>query len=294
MRVFLYSCQIALKNIVSEKWINFLTILSISVGLLLLTSYLTITLNIDTVIKRWGTGFGMVVYLDDGLSLETKETIKELLKQDSDILELKYVSSDEALKELREVLGNRSSILESMEANPLPSSFELKLKREALDPIYIEQKAARIKEMTGIEDVQYGEKWLSSLNTISVVMQAIALILGVAIFIAIAFITYSTIKVLFYRRKEEIETLKLLGATRSFIKMPFLIEGFLIGGVSGIISALSLFALYRFTVLKFVQFLPSIRGLLVSLPVEAYIAIPFAGALMSLTGSFFATGRIRY
>ncbi len=294
MRVFLYSCQIAFKNIVSEKWINLLTILSISVGLLLLTSYLTITLNIDTVIKRWGTGFGMVVYLDNGLSIEAKNTIKELLKQDSDILALKYVSSDEALKELREVLGNRSSILESIEANPLPSSFELKLKREALNPIYIERKAARIKEMSGIEDVQYGEKWLSSLNTISVVMRAIAVLLGVAIFIAIAFITYSTIKVLFYRRKAEIETLKLLGATRSFIKMPFLIEGLFIGGVSGFISAISLFLLYRFTVLKFVEFLPSITGLLVSLPVEAYVAIPFAGALMSLTGSFFATGRIRY
>jgi cell division transport system permease protein len=294
MRVFLYSCQIAFKNLVGEKWINFLTILSISVGLLLLTSYLTITLNIDTVIKRWGTGFGMVVYLDDGSSTETKETIKELLKQDSDILELKYVSSDEALNELREVLGRRSSILESMEANPLPSSFELKLKRDALNPIYIEQKAARIKEMTGVEDVQYGEKWLSSLNTISVVMRVIALLLGIAIFTAIAFITYSTIKVLFYRRKDEIETLKLLGATRSFIKMPFLIEGLVIGGVSGVISAVSLFVLYRFTVMKLVEFLPSISGLLVSLPAEAYIAIPFAGALMSLTGSFFATGRIRY
>lgn len=294
MRVFIYSCQIAFKNLVSEKWINFLTMLSISVGLLLFTSYLTITLNIDTVIKRWGTGFGMVVYLEDGLNMEMKETIKELLKQDSDIVELRYVSSDAALKELREVLGHRSSIVDSMEGNPLPSSFELKLKRETLNPVYIEQKAGRIREMTGVEDVQYGEKWLSSLNTISVVMNAIALLLGVAIFIAIAFITYSTIKVLFYRRKEEIETLKLLGATRSFIKMPFLIEGLFIGGVSGVISALSLFGLYRFTVLKLVEFLPSIRGLLVSLPLEAYIVIPFAGALMSLTGSFFATGRIRY
>ncbi|MBI5675283.1 MAG: hypothetical protein HZC48_05575 [Nitrospirae bacterium] len=294
MRAFLYSCQIAFKNLVVERWINLLTILSISVGLLLFTSYLTITLNIDTVIKRWGTGFGMVVYLGDGLSMETEESIKELLKQDSDILELKYVSSDEALKELREVLGSRSSILDSMEANPLPSSFELKLKRETLTPIYIEKKAARIKEMTGVEDVQYGEKWLSSLNTISVVMRVIAVLLGAAIFIAIAFITYSTIKVLFYRRKDEIETLKLLGATRSFIKMPFLIEGLFIGGVSGVISALSLFGLYKFTVMKFVEFLPSIRGLLVSLPLEAYIAIPIAGALMSLTGSFFATGRIRY
>jgi cell division transport system permease protein len=294
MRIFLFSCQTAFKNILSEKWINFLTMLSISVGLLLFTSYLTITLNIDTVIKRWGAGFGMVVYLEDGLSMETKDTIKELLKQDPDIIELNYVSSDEALRELREVLGHRSSIVDSLEGNPLPSSFELKLKRDALNPINIEHKAGRIREMTGVEDVQYGEKWLSSLNTISIVMNAIALLLGVVIFIAVAFITYSTIKVLFYRRKDEIETLKLLGATRSFIKMPFLIEGLFIGGVSGVISALSLFALYRFMVMKLAAFLPSIKGLLVSLPPEAYIAIPLAGAVMSLTGSFFATGRIRY
>jgi cell division protein FtsX len=92
----------------------------------------------------------------------------------------------------------------------------------------------------------------------------------------------------------EVETLKLLGATRSFIKLPFLIEGLFIGGLSGAVSSLMLLAFYYFTANNLADFLPSIRAFTISLPLYTYLAAPVAGASMSLIGSFFATGKIRY
>jgi cell division transport system permease protein len=293
VRILVYSVHTALKNLWLERWINFLTVISISVGLLILSSFITITLNVDSVMKRWSTGFGMVVYLKENISREEKASLKRLLSDDSGILEVKYISNNEALETLRRVLGSGTSILEDIDENPLPSSFELKLKRDLVTTAFVEKRAGEIRKMPGVDDVQYGEEWLSSLNTLSSLLGVIALFLGVAIFIAITFITYTTIKILFYRRTEEIETMKLLGATRSFIKLPFLLEGLFIGLFSGIISSLTLLLIHSVTTIKLIEFIPSLRSL-VSLPVEAYLVLPLAGAALSLMGSFFATGRIRY
>jgi len=294
MRVLLYSIQSALKNLWAEKWINLLTTFSVGIGLLILSAFVTVTLNMDSVLKKWGKSFGIVVYLDDAISAETTGTVRELFKQDTDILEVIYISEDEALKELRNILGEDASILENLENNPLPSSFELKLKRDLLDPVFVKKKAGEIKKMSGIAEVQYGEKWLTSLNTVSRLMKASSIFLGGAILIAIIFITYNTIKIFFYRRKEEIETLKLLGATKSFIRLPFLIEGLVLGIIGGIIGSLALFGIHSLIVAKGFNFMPSVRAIIISIPLEIFLSIPIVGALMSIAGSFFAVGKIRY
>lgn len=277
-----------------EKWINVLTILTIAVGLMILGGFILVTLNMDSTLKRWSKGFGLVVYVEEDLSLEEEGLLREFFKKDPDVAEVKYISKEHALEELKRTLGTMTSILEGFEENPLPSSFELKLKREALDPVRIEQKASQIKQMSGVEDVQYGEKWLSSLNTMSKGMKIVGMLLGTIIFIAISFATYSTIKILFYRRIDEIETLKLLGATRSFIRLPFLLEGLFIGILGGIVGFLCLFALYSFVSYKIIEFLPSVAGVMMFFPVKTYLAVPLAGAVLSLIGSFFAVGKIRY
>lgn len=294
MRTFIYSLQTVLKRLWIEKWINLLTILSISIGLLILSAFVTVTLNLDSVLKRWAKSFGVVVYIDENLSRAKERSLQEYFQKDPDMLEVKYISKEQAFTELRKTLGADTKILRELKENPLPSSFELKLKKELLEPELVKRKAEQIKRVNGVEEVQYGEKWLSSLNTISNVMKISASFLGGAVFIAIIFITYNTIKIFFYRRKDEIETLKLLGATRHFIRLPFLMEAMFFGIVGGIISSLALYGIQSLITFKGIQFLPSIRTIIVSLPFQVYLTVPLAGALMSLIGCFIAVGRIKY
>ncbi|MBI5026840.1 MAG: ABC transporter permease [Nitrospirae bacterium] len=294
MKSFLYSLRVSILSLWREKWINLLTMLSISVGFLVLGTFALVTFNIDLTLNRWAEGFGLVVYLKDNISESEKNSLKERLKKDSDIVEVKYISKDVAFAEMKRSLKSINPGLESLEENPLPDSIELRLRRDVIEPVRIKEKASKIKTLSGVEDVQYGEKWLSSLNSIARVMKIIGLLLGSVISVAIAFATYSTIKILFYRKNEEIETLKLLGATKIFIKAPFLIEGFIIGLIGGTIGSLTLFGLYSFITTRAVNFLPSIKGSLVFLPPEAYPAIPIAGAIISTLGSFLALGKIKY
>ena len=294
MKAFTYSFQSVFRSIWHEKWINLLAILSVGIGLSIVTTFIMLTINMDSVIQRWAKNFGLVVYLKEQISGEEEASLKNRFSLDNDIMEVKYISRELALKELRTTLGADSMILEGLNENPLPSSYELTLKSDLLDPELVRKKAALYQQMTGVEDVQYGEKWLSSLYTISKTMKVGALVVGVAIYIAITFITYSTIKIFFYRRKDEIETLKLLGATRIFIRLPFLLEGLTIGLLGGIISSLAIFGIYSFTSLRLIEFLPSVRLFMASIPYQVYIIVPLAGAAVSVIGSYIAVGKIRY
>jgi len=294
MRAFIYAFQTASKSLWHEKWINFLTILSISVSVLILSAFVTITINADSILQKWSKSFGLVVYLNEDLTQEAENTIRAFFSHDPDIVEVIYISKNDALTELKNMLGEDAPILEDIGENPLPSSFELKLRSELLNPDTVKQKAVEIEKMTGVEEVQYGEKWLSSLNTVSRIMKISVTFLGFAIFIAIIFITYNTIKIFFYRRKDEIETLKLLGATRTFIRLPFLMEGLFIGVIGSAIGALALFGAQTLIAAKGAQFLPSFKAITITLPAQIYYYIPVSGAVMSIIGSFFAVGKIKY
>ena len=289
-----YSLQSAIKNLWGEKWINILTVLTIAVGFSILGIFMLITMNMDITIKKWARDFGLIVYLEDDITSKEKNMLRQYFSKDPDILEVRYISKDTALVELRQALGGTDTILKGIEDIPLPSSFELQLKPDALTPSNIRQKALEIKGLSGVEEVQYGERWLWSLNAVSTGAKIVGLFLGTAIFVAIIFTTYSTIKILFYRRVEEIETLKLLGATKGFIRLPFLIEGLFIGTLGSISGFIIVYSLYALTSVKLAGFLPSIKGAVTFFPPSTYPIFPIAGALMGLIGSFLAIGRIKY
>ncbi|MBC8413159.1 MAG: ABC transporter permease [Nitrospira sp.] len=294
MKTFMFSLDTALKSLWQEKWINFLTILSVATGLLILSIFSVISLNADAVVKRWASEFGMIIYLDDSADRTTEERLQREFTNDPDIAQVKFISKNEAMKDLQNTLGENSSILEHVDENPLPASFEISFKNKNLDSLYVKKKTALIEKMSGVTDIQYAEKWLSSLSIVSALLKAGVIILGSAIVIAIVFITYNTIKIFFYRRRSEIETLKLLGATRTFIRLPFLLEAIFIGMAAGLLSAAALFGIHFFVTNKLPNFLPAVSMLKIILPAVVYLILPLAGAAVSFTGSFIAVGKIRY
>ncbi len=294
MNTLRYYFGTAFKSIWMEKWINLLTILSICIGLSILCSFLLITFNIDSFMKRWTGNFGLVVYLDDNITYEETLNLETQFNKDRDILRVDYTSNVEAMDEIRISLGENAVIMDDFKENPLPSIFELQLVGELLNQKAARQKAESIKNISGVSDVQYGEKWLASLNTISDTMKMVAVFFATAIFISTIFTTYNTIKIFFYRRKEEIITLKLLGATNGFARLPFLIEGLFVGMVGGTLSSALVFTFSSLTSTRIVEFMPSLSVVLSPLPVQVYLIIPVIGASMSLLGSLIAVGKIRY
>ncbi|HLC15299.1 MAG TPA: ABC transporter permease [Thermodesulfovibrionia bacterium] len=292
MRAFIYSLELAIKNIWYEKWINLLTILSVSVGIFIIGIYMVITLNIHNLLRIWASEFGIVVYLKDGIGENDKKALIQELEGSNNFHDIRFVSGKQALKDLKSYFQKSNTSFGYIEAAMLPESIELKLNQNTMNLPAIKEEVGRLAKLPGVDEVQYGEKWLSSLSALTNSLKVTGSVLGVVIFVAIGFITYSTIKIHFYRRYDEIMTLKLLGASKSFLRWPFLIEGFIVGLLGGIIGYVMVYGLYRYVADNIT--LPLFLNSLVFLPAAAYPVLPACGVILSFTGALIAIGKIRY
>ncbi len=289
---FIYSIKLAFKSIWHEKWINVLTVLTIATGLFIisLTTFTVYNINLGT--KKLPEKFSMMVYLDDKTSEQEAENITATLKKNKSIEWAKYISKDKALSELRGVLKNADYVLEGINENPLSASIEVKLRESDVTAEKAKNLAGQIKMIKGVADVEYGEQFLNSIHSIKAGAQTIGLLLIITMSAGIIFICYSTVKIMFYRRKEEIETFKLLGATKGFIRAPFVLEGGMIGTASGILSMFCAIAFHSVVFKKLVQTMPIFK--VIVFPSEMFIALPLIGLILGVSGSIIALGRIRF
>jgi cell division transport system permease protein len=287
-----YSFTITMKGLFREKWINLLSVLTIASGLLIISVAFFTVYNIDASTKKLPEKFSMNVYLDDNLPGQQIDGIIAALRKNSAVASVKFISKDDAMKEMKSMLKNSSYVLEGLDENPLPDSLELKLRKDAAGPAAAKRLADEALGIKGVKEVDYGEQFLSSLHSLTTGLKTAGLIFIIILSIGIVFVCYSTVKILFYRRTEEIETFKLLGATKGFIRAPFLIEGAVIGVCGGLVSLIGIFSLYYLVVLRLTAAMPIFNGIL--FPASLFLALPPAGMFLGLAGAMVALGRLKY
>ncbi|MFN3479669.1 MAG: cell division protein FtsX [Thermodesulfovibrionales bacterium] len=287
-----YTIRVAFQSLYHERWINLLSILSMATGLIIIAVALISLYNIDLFSKKLPERFSMIAYLKDDLSSADKDNIIASIKRNDIVKGIRYISKDDALRELRSSLKEADYVLEGLKDNPLPASIEVRLKKEAVSPEAVNRFVASLKKIKGIEDIQYGEKFLISLKSIKSGLEIMGLIIASVMTAASVFISYSTVKILFYRRREEIETLKLLGAKAGFIRTPFLIEGGIIGFTGGIVSMLFILIFYYVVYVRLGYTIPLIKSA-IFYPAMSF-PLPPLGLFLGIIGALIAIGRIRY
>jgi cell division transport system permease protein len=289
---FPYAFRLAIQSILHERWINLLSILTIAAGLLFTAITMISVYNINSLTRNLPDKFSIMLYLKDNLSQNELETIVNTAKKNSVVDKVIHISKEKALKELRATLKNTDYILEGLGENPLPDTIEIKLKRESVSPENVKKLSASLNGIAGIDEVEYGEQFLSSIYSINVGIQTIGIVFIIIMSAGMIFVCYSTVKILFYRKNIEIETYKLLGAKKGFIRAPFLIEGAVIGLSGGIISLIGILLLYYLVILKLSLSMPLFKA--VVFPVHVSFILPLTGLFIGITGAIIAIGRIRY
>jgi cell division transport system permease protein len=287
-----YALKLAIQSLLREKWINLLSIMTIAAGLLIISTGFLALYNIDVATRKLPEKFSMTVYLDNGLQNDKLGLIMDSFRKKKAVMSVRYISKDEALRELKAYLKNSDYILEGLEENPLPDSLEIKLKKDEVEAETARQLATEALKIKGVKEVDYGEKFLATLNMIKKGVRTIGLIFVAVLSTGIIFVCYSTVKILFYRRTEEVETFKLLGATKGFIRMPFLIEGAVIGVFGGLLSLAGCFFLYYTVLTRLSITMPVFKALL--FPSDLFLFLPVIGTVLGLTGAVLALGRLRY
>lgn len=285
-----YTFKVAMSSILREKWINLLSALTIATGLLITSTALFILYNVEIATKRLPERFTMTVFLKDDVQDDKAKLLIQTVNAKDAVKDVKFISKADALKELKSVIKDTDYLLDGVDENPLPASLEIVLKKEFVSEESVKAFSTELKKLDGIDDVKYGEKFLTTIQNIKSAVEGIGVSIISALTAAIIFVCYSTIKILFYRRKEEIETLQLLGATRGFIRAPFVIEGGLIGLSGGVIALIALGALKKLASGKLAMSIPMLGGLV--LPPAMYL-LPVVGILIGVVGALTAIGKIR-
>jgi len=263
-------------------------ILSTTTILIIVGVFLLISVNSNLFLKNIESQLEIIVYLEDNISKAELNNLKNNFTSIDEIKEVKFVSKEEAYQRLLKSLGERKDILSAIETNPLPASFEIRAK----DPKVIGQIANQIAKLKKVEEVEYGQGTVEKLlNFTYIFRRAGILILALLVFASILIIS-NIIKITVYARRNEIEIMSLTGATSWFIKWPFIIEGFLQGFISAILSIIILYKFYFFTINRVHQvipFLPLVVGNMDLLPIG--ISILLLGSLVGILGSMFSVGK---
>ena len=264
------------------------TILSTTTILIIVGMFLLISLNSNLFLENLESQLEIIVYLRDNISKAELNTLEGNFNSIDGIKEAKFVSKEEAYQRLSKDLGEQKDILSAIEINPLPASFEIQVK----DPKMIEQIANQIAKFEKVEEVEYGRETAERLlNFTYLFRRAGLLVLALLIFASILIIS-NIIKITVYSRRSEIEIMSLVGANSQFIKWPFIIEGFLQGFISAVLSIIILYYFYFFAINKMRQaipFLPLVVDIIDLLPIG--IAIALLGSLVGILGSMFSVGK---
>ena len=235
----------ALEGIKANKETYLITIGTTAVSMSILGIFLIVYFNVQGMVKKWRENFQVVVYLQDNITKKDMEKLKSYFSFIQGIDEYLYVSKDQALKKFRKRLARNQTILDSLDVNPLPASFELKFKKKYRHYEKIKSIAEDVNKFKGIESLEFGEGWLERIETMLFFLKFIFLAVGGLICVGIILIISNAIKLSLYARKDEIEIMQLVGATDWFIKGPFLFEGILQGFFGAVLSLIILYGFHE-------------------------------------------------
>jgi cell division transport system permease protein len=262
---------------------SFTAITTITISLAIFGFILIFSMNLKEFAKVLESQIDVTVYLSSDYNNETLEELKGFLKSQDNIQDFIFVSKDNALEKLKKELGEEDFLITALDNNPLPDSIELKVKNSiSVHGIIKEIK----KNFSIIDDVFYGQEIVEKVSKFTQVLRLIGTVLVVLLGIASMFIVSNTIKLTVYARRDEIEIMKLVGATNTFIRMPLIIEGIIQGLIGGLAATVIIAFSYPQIVENMKDILPFIP-FVTDLPelFKLYSKLVFSGIFLGIIGS---------
>ncbi|MBI4511271.1 MAG: hypothetical protein HY698_16680 [Deltaproteobacteria bacterium] len=292
-RAMYFGLARALGGLTDRPLVSLLAMGAIGVSFLLLGVVVLAHLNISGASAAWGRGVQMVVYLDDETPVERARAIGRALLHAPGIERVDYVPSDEAYRRLVESLGDRKDLLSGVEIGYLPASLEVTLGGGVRDVAKVSPLVDKLRRTPGIEEVEFLGDWVDRLTSLLASIRSAAWALALLALATCVYVVASTIKLSVHARKDEIEILKLVGATDRFVKLPLLVEGAVQGLLGSAVALGLLYAFYRLGGPPLARMLSGAVGeLQLSFLSPSMLGLALLmGTSLGMLGSFVAIGR---
>ncbi|MBW2200142.1 MAG: ABC transporter permease [Deltaproteobacteria bacterium] len=234
----------AIQDILANRLLNSISIITIALSILIVSAFTLFFINASDIMNAWKQGIRIMAYLQPNASEGNLPDLKKKILGLYGVQDVRFISKQEALEQLKNQMKRQSSLLENLKENPLPDAFEVRMIASSHQVEKIEFLATQIESLPFIEDVEYGQAWLGRFNNIFNLFRLTGYAIGGLFLMAALFIVANTIRLVFYSRREEVEIMRLVGATDRFIKAPFYMEGLILGASGGILGLGALFVAF--------------------------------------------------
>ena len=222
------------RNVLKNKKSTVASLIIMCMAMLIFGIFFIIGENINHIMATIEDAQGMQVFIKNDVSDERIEEIGTEIKRLEGVNTMEFVSKEDALNQMKDNLKDKASVLEGIDEEKLPASYVVTLTNLELN----EQLQEQIMKIDGVEEINSSNQTISTLITLGKGIRIFTLaLLIVLVIISISIIT-NTIKLTVHARRKEISIMKYVGATNSFIRWPFVIEGIIIGIIAAIITLL--------------------------------------------------------
>ncbi|MFL5318123.1 MAG: cell division protein FtsX [Myxococcaceae bacterium] len=283
----------ALFGMRQSPFVHFVAVVTIAIALFATGLARNSTRILESLIGSLGGEVEMTIYLADSVSPEDAAALTEQVKAKVGGA-VTLVQPEVAMGRLAVQLGELGAVLKDLPSNPLPRSIEVQVPQDRRTPETLKAIADELRKIAGVTGVDYGEEAVARLSAIAAALRLGGLAAFLIVVIATVIIVASTLQLAIYARREEIEIQKLVGATDSFVKAPFLIEGLMQGLLGAGIAIVGLMAFSAFAGPRAVQLFGFLIGPNASISFDdprTFLELAIAGSGLGLLGSFVAVGR---
>lgn len=259
----------------------------IAISLVTLGFFLLISENLKEAVDRWEGGSQLRVYLKrDATPAEIRE-IARFFEDHADLRKNRFVTREQALVKFKQYFQSLSPVVAGLDENPFPPSYEIEVKRPNIDSSSFRSELEALRRMNGVDDVQFDWDWVSRLRRVVNVLNLIGLIIGGTLAVAATFTISNVIRLTMLMYREEIDIMRLVGATENIVRGPFLVEGILYGGLGAMVALAVLLAMFEAGARWLAPSLGFIWGFLfvTFLPWQKALGLIAGGILAGLVGS---------
>lgn len=271
----IYSVAEGFKGLRRAKFSAFVSISTIFLSLLLIGVFTIFILNAKRLVNQVQSRLELEIFIDNSYTIDQIDDLKDRIIKINEIDSVRYISKEEAAAIFKQEFGK--DIFEILDDNPLPSSFQVKLKSNFRSAVNAKQISDKLSKFEGVDQVFYRQDLLLVLERYIKIFVIIMFGIGLLLGIGSIFLVSNTIKLIILSRGTIIEIMKLVGATRRFIRSPFVVEGIIQGLIGGCFAALFFDLIIRIIKLE-------IPGLILINP-RRYLFLIILGIFLGLVGS---------
>lgn len=242
-----YFFREALRRIWVARRTSSVAIAMIALALTTLGAFLLVSENLTAAIDRWQGKSKVTVFFTPEASPAGINAVRSLLENDPTLRNHAFVSREEAMARFREGFAGLAGVVDDLDENPFPPSFEVEVTSEVVARSEFNRRMSEIRAMPEVEEVQFDWLWVAKLRRLVRMINTAGMIIGGILAVAAAFMIANVIRLTMYAHREEVEIMRLVGATERTIRGPFLIEGLLQGIMGGVLAVLVLYGAWEGT-----------------------------------------------